>query len=116
MAHAKHAHPDHPINALLAKRWSPYSFADKDVPTTDLLAILEAARWAPSSYNEQPWRYLLARRTEAREFEMLLSSIADGRYEKPTARPEALPSRDVRVFAATTDAVRFVLKRPGDQS
>lgn len=77
MNHVKDPHIDHPIEPLLAKRWSPYSFADRDVPTKDLLAILEAARWAPSSYNEQPWRYLLARRSQPEAFAKLLSCLVE---------------------------------------
>jgi nitroreductase len=78
MAHIKDAHPEHPIQMILGKRWSPYGFLEKDVATEDLLAILEAARWAPSSYNEQPWRYLLARRSDAKAFERLLSCLVEG--------------------------------------
>jgi nitroreductase len=77
MNHVKDPHIDHPIEPLLAKRWSPYGFADKDVATQDLLALLEAARWAPSSYNEQPWRYLLARRSQPEAFEKLLSCLVE---------------------------------------
>ena len=53
------------INPLILGRWSPRSFLDKPVPESDLLAILEAARWAPSCFNEQPWRFLVARREPA---------------------------------------------------
>ncbi len=78
MAHIKKAHSDYAIETLLVRRWSPYSFAEKDVATEDLLGILEAARWAPSSYNEQPWRYILARRSDPAAFEKLLSCLVDG--------------------------------------
>jgi len=50
------------ITPLLAQRWSPYVFAAKPVTAEDLLALFEAARWTASSYNEQPWRYVVARR------------------------------------------------------
>src|ERR1017187_214553 len=43
-------------------RWSPRSFSDRDVSPADLKAIFEAARWAASSYNEQPWRFFVGRR------------------------------------------------------
>jgi nitroreductase len=43
-------------------RWSPRSFADRDVSPEDLKKVFEAARWAASSYNEQPWRYLVGMR------------------------------------------------------
>ena len=78
MTDLKEAKPNHAIETLLTRRWSPYSFADRDVAREDLLGILEAARWAPSSYNEQPWRYILARRTDTEAFEKLLSCLVDG--------------------------------------
>jgi nitroreductase len=43
-------------------RWSPRAFSDKDVSAKDLKAIFEAVRWAASSFNEQPWRFLVGRR------------------------------------------------------
>lgn len=74
---SKTADTDHPIHALLASRWSPYAFADRDVPAEDLRSLFEAARWAPSSYNEQPWSYLVATRGEREEFERLLSCLVE---------------------------------------
>lgn len=47
----KQAAPDHPIHELIARRWSPYAFADRPVPEADLRSVFEAARWAASSYN-----------------------------------------------------------------
>ena len=49
----------HPVNELIAKRWSARAFSTKPVERSKLLSILEAARWAPSSKNEQPWRYII---------------------------------------------------------
>ncbi len=77
MTHVKNAHADHPIEVCLANRWSPCGFAERDVATEDLLALLEAARWAPSSCNEQPWRYILARRADPEAFAKLLSCLAE---------------------------------------
>ena len=73
----KHAVTDHPILELLRRRWSPYAFADRDVSADDLRALFEAARWAPSSYNEQPWSYLVALRSNAEAFERLLSCLVE---------------------------------------
>jgi nitroreductase len=70
--------PDHPIHELLATRWSPYAFADRPVSRADLLSLFEAARWAPSSYNEQPWSYIVATREEPQEFARLLSCLVEG--------------------------------------
>ena len=74
----KRASLDHPVHELLAGRWSPYAFADRRVSLEDLRAIFEAARWAPSAFNEQPWRYLVARREDEGEFARLLSCLVEG--------------------------------------
>jgi len=73
----KKASPDHPIHDLLADRWSPYAFADKPVKEADLCSLFEAARWAPSSYNEQPWSYIVATKDDTKEFQTLLSCLND---------------------------------------
>ena len=71
----KPAPADRPIHPLLAERWSPYAFTDASVAASDLLALFEAARWAASSYNEQPWRFIVARREEPAAFEKALSCL-----------------------------------------
>jgi nitroreductase len=53
------ANTDHPVSEIIAKRWSARAFSTKPVEFSKLLSILEAARWAPSSRNEQPWRYIV---------------------------------------------------------
>ncbi len=64
----KKASTDYPIQELLAKRWSPYGFQDRPVAQVDLRSLFEAARWAASSYNEQPWSFLVATRENPEEF------------------------------------------------
>ena len=53
--------PDHPIEPLFVDRWSPRSFTGETVPDAVLQSAFEAARWAPSASNAQPWRFLFAR-------------------------------------------------------
>ncbi len=55
------------VNDLFINRWSPRAFADKQVPDHLLKSVLEAARWSPSSYNEQPWHFYIARTEEDKE-------------------------------------------------
>jgi nitroreductase len=74
----KHAQTDHPILPLLAERYSPYAFDPRPVEREKLLACLEAARWAASSYNEQPWTYILAERTDAAGFAKALDCLVEG--------------------------------------
>lgn len=56
---------DHPVDALFVDRWSPRAMSGEPMPNEELLVLFEAARWAPSSYNNQPWRMLYAHRDTA---------------------------------------------------
>jgi nitroreductase len=60
--HLKQAPAIEGVLPVVLNRWSARSFADRDVSTADLKKLFEAARWAPSSYNEQPWRFLVGTR------------------------------------------------------
>lgn len=73
----KHATTDHPIDPLIAERWSPYAFSDQVVTDADLCSLFEAARWAASSYNAQPWSYLVAKKTDAEGFARMLSCLIE---------------------------------------
>jgi nitroreductase len=77
----KKASPDHPIQQVLAERWSPYGFANRSVTESDLRSLFEAARWAASSYNEQPWTYFVATKENAQEFGRLLSCLVEANQE-----------------------------------
>ncbi len=83
----KQASPDHPIHELLAKRWSPYGFTDRPVSAADLRSLFEAARWAASSYNEQPWSYIVATQENPEEFARLLSCLVEGNQAWAKAAP-----------------------------
>ncbi len=65
------------IHDLLRRRWSPRAFSARPVEPEKLRSLLEAARWAPSSYNEQPWNFLVVRRDNPQEFERMVSVLAD---------------------------------------
>ncbi len=59
-----------PVHELDSQeRWSPLAFADRRLEREQIVSLLEAARWAPSSFNGQPWSYLIATRDEPEEFE-----------------------------------------------
>lgn len=66
-----------PIHPLIAERWSPRAFADRALDDATLGSLLEAARWAPSCFNEQPWRFLVATRDDAEGFERLGSCLVE---------------------------------------
>jgi nitroreductase len=73
----KQASADYPIQELLAKRWSPYAFQDRPVPEDDLRSLFEAARWAASSFNEQPWTYIVATKEDPEQFQQVLSCLVE---------------------------------------
>jgi nitroreductase len=60
--HLKKAPAVDGVLPAILHRWSPRAFSDKDVSAKDLRTIFEAVRWAASSFNEQPWRFLVGRR------------------------------------------------------
>ncbi len=73
----KPAPTDHPVCELVRERWSPRAFADEALAQEDLDSLLEAARWAPSSRNSQPWRFIAARREQEAAFSRILGSLVE---------------------------------------
>jgi nitroreductase len=86
-AQLKAAALDHPIHDLVARRWSPYAFSEQRVAREDLRSVFEAARWAPSANNEQPWNYIVATQDDPEEFEKLLSCLVEANQEWAKAAP-----------------------------
>ena len=75
---AKTANTAVPVHPLLAERWSPRGFdREHELDDAALAALLEAARWAPSAQNSQPWRFLVARRGEVAH-DRLFATLAPG--------------------------------------
>jgi nitroreductase len=73
----KPAPTDHPVSEVLKQRWSPRAFSDKP-PSPDVLrSLFEAARWAPSSSNEQPWAFLVASKDDSETHAKLLSTLVE---------------------------------------
>jgi nitroreductase len=70
--------PQHPIHALQRRRWSPRAFnPTRAVEPEKLRSVLEAARWAPSSNNEQPWAFIVATRDRPEEFATILGCLVE---------------------------------------
>jgi nitroreductase len=72
-----HRHPDHPIETLFFRRWSPRAMTGQPITQAELMSLFEAARWAPSTYNEQEWRFLYARR-ETPQWQSFFELLAEG--------------------------------------
>jgi nitroreductase len=74
----KHAHTQFPIHDLLARRWSPRAFDERPVESAALWSLFEAARWAPSSSNEQPWRFVVATKDREADWTRLFDCLVEG--------------------------------------
>ena len=85
-------HPDHAIAPMFYERWSHLSYTDDEISDAQLFRLFEAARWAPSSSNSQPWRFLYAKRSD-RHFAAFHGLLAEGN----------------RTWAAKAAALLFVL-------
>jgi len=73
----KHAPAHDRILPAILHRWSPRSFADRDVSPADLKTIFEAVRWTASSSNEQPWRYFVGTR-HSETYKKIFASLVEG--------------------------------------
>jgi nitroreductase len=105
MTHPKHAESSHEILDIIRHRWSPRAFDPaRVVADDDLRRLFEAARWAPSSFNEQPWRFVMAdRRRHPDAFAAMLDTL------DPSNRSWAQHAPVLVLIA-----VSLTLKRTGD--
>ena len=65
------------LDQLITERWSPRAFQDKEIEIATLFEIFNMARWSPSSYNEQPWRFLIGKKMEGDTYRYLYKSLTD---------------------------------------
>ncbi len=74
----KPAQPEFPIHELFIRRWSPRAFDERLVAPATLRTLFEAARWAPSSNNEQPWRFIVATKEHEAGWNRLFECLVEG--------------------------------------
>jgi nitroreductase len=68
---------DYPVNDAIANRWSPYLFQPKEIEDEKLTSCLEAARWSASSFNDQPWFWIIARRQDPAAFAKMVGCLLE---------------------------------------
>jgi nitroreductase len=73
----KAAETAHRIHHVIARRWSPRAFDERPVEADKLKSLFEAARWAPSSNNEQPWRFIVATKDSPTDHDRLLHCLVE---------------------------------------
>ncbi len=83
----KPAKTDYPIHELLRERWSPRAFDSKPVDAATLKSLFEAARWAPSSYNEQPWAFIVGTKDKPEEYAKVLECLIEFNQSWAKAAP-----------------------------
>ena len=66
------------VHPIIKKRWSPLAFSDKQIGAPEMATLFEAASWAASAFNEQPWQYIYAHRSDEAGFNRLLSCLFEG--------------------------------------
>jgi nitroreductase len=71
----KRAPTEFPVHDFITERWSPRAFSDKPIAPDVLQSLFEAARWAPSSSNEQPWVYIVGTKEDVENFAKLVSVL-----------------------------------------
>lgn len=111
----KHAHLgdlDAAIPALVRNRWSPRAFLERPVDPADLRAILTGTAWAPSSYNEQPWRFFVGNRGDE-TYGKILAVLAPFNRVWAQKAPVLLLSVAKRAFTHSGEPNRFALHDTG---
>jgi nitroreductase len=98
-AESRHHEIHFPVHDLIRRRWSPRAFSDRPVEPEKLRAVLEAARWAPSSYNEQPWSFIVATKDKPDEFRKLLSTLVEFNQSWAKSAPVLMLSVAAKNFA-----------------
>jgi nitroreductase len=84
----KPAPSDHPVHEYIQERWSPLAFDTKSVSPADLHVLFEAARWAPSCFNEQPWNFIVGTKDgDPETYEKLLSCLTPGNVAWASTAP-----------------------------
>lgn len=83
----KPAETQYPVLNAIRDRWSPRAFADTPVESAKLGSLFEAARWAASAFNEQPWRFIVATKDDPAEYDKALGCLVEANQAWAKAAP-----------------------------
>lgn len=109
----KPAPTEHDVHELIRRRWSPRAFSSRAVGDPELRSLLEAARWAASCFNEQPWRFIVARREAQAEFDQLLSCLNENNQRWAKGAAVLMLSVASKAFAKNAKSNRHALHDVG---
>jgi nitroreductase len=108
----KHAPDVAGVHDLIVRRWSPRAFSDKEVSAQELKMVFEAARWAFSSSNEQPWRFLVGRRGDE-TYQKIFAALVEFNQSWARSAPVLVLSVAKKTFTAKAAPNRFNLHDTG---
>ncbi len=108
----KHAPAVPGVEEVFFRRWSPRAFADKEVSNDDLKKIFEAARWAASSYNEQPWRFFLGKRGDA-TYQKIFDALVEFNQGWAKSAPVLILSVASNTFAGNGSPNQYAIHDTG---
>src|SRR5216684_8538754 len=97
----KLAPTDPRVHELIRERWSPRAFSDREVSWQDLRVLFEAAEWAASSFNEQPWRFIVATRADQPNWNKLLECLVEANQTWARNAPVLMLTAAKRTFSQT---------------
>jgi nitroreductase len=109
----KLADTTYPIEELLKRRWSPRAFAHRPVEPEKLLSLWEAARWAASTANEQPWYFIVATKQDETEYARLLSCLRENNQQWASRAPVLMVSVAKLAFDANGQSNRHAFHDVG---
>lgn len=95
----KHAKTESPVHDLILQRWSPRAFSEQPVTDDDLRTLFTAASWAASSYNEQPWRFLLGRKGD-QTYKKIFDSLVEQNQSWAESAPILFATFGKKTFTA----------------
>jgi nitroreductase len=104
---------EHPIHPLIASRRSPRAFASTSIEPETLASLMEAARWAPSCMNEQPWSFIVATKKNKSDFDRLLGCLVEFNVQWAQHAPVLLLSVAKLTFESAGEPNRHALHDVG---
>lgn len=99
----------HDVHALIRGRWSPRAFSGEPVAEETVLALLEAARWAASANNEQPWRFIYAAKEQGERYSKLFQCLGDWNKGWATTAPVLIMTLVKPLFEKSQEPNKWAL-------
>ncbi|MFC2080278.1 nitroreductase family protein [Bacteroidota bacterium] len=100
------------INNLISERWSPVAFSDKQIDIQVINALFEAARWAPSGFNGQPWRFIWGTKGD-QTYEQLFELISESNKKWAVTAPILILSMAETIPAGRTNINKYAFFETG---